>query len=327
MISVQAIMENSAETSPTPPRIMGLSQQRLATLLLFVAPLLFSSNMLVAKVTADLIPPVALAFWRWVLTFGLLACFVGPRLWARRADIAREWKDLLILGGLGMGVSGAFVYIAADTTSATNIGLIYTAAPVLIILLAGLLYREPLSRLQALGVVASLGGVLWIIAKGAPASLLTLDFVAGDLWVVGATIGWALYSVLQRHRPSAMGLMTRLAATVGGGCLVLLPFTIWEGVTQGLPVITGESLAAIAFLAIFASFIAYQIYAFIQRVLGAGRTSLLMYLIPVYNSALAWALLGETLATYHVVGAALVLPGIYLATRAPRANPKAMETG
>lgn len=308
---------SSSDDAAATGRLFGLPEDKLAGALLFAAPLFFSSNIIVAKAVADLVPPTALAFWRWAFTFALFLPFVGPRLWARRADIAREWKDLLILGALGMGVCGAFVYIAADTTTATNIGLIYSAAPVLIILLSGLFYGEPLSGRQALGVAASLGGVLWIIAKGDPATFLKLDFTTGDLWIVAAMIGWALYSVLQRHRPTKLGLMTRLAATVGAGCLALLPFTIWEAVAVGPPVVTLETVGVVLFLAVAASFLAYQIYAFIQRALGAGRTSLLMYLIPVYNSALAWALLDERLASYHLIGAALVLPGIYLATRRP----------
>ncbi len=310
---------DSPDGKPTPDsRILGLAEDRLAGALLFVAPVFFASNMLTARAVADLIPPVALAFWRWAATFLLLACFVGPRLWARRAEIAREWKDLLVLGALGMGVCGAFVYIGADTTSATNIGLIYSASPVLIILLSGLVYGEPMTPRQILGVALSLLGVLVIVARGDPDTILSLAFTAGDLWIVAATTGWAVYSVLLRHRPSAMGLMTRFAAIVGAGCLVLAPFAAWEAAGGAVPTLTWTTVGTVLFLAVFASFMAYQLYAFIQRSLGAGRTSLLMYLIPVYNSALAYLLLDERFAAYHAVGAALVLPGIYLATRTPR---------
>src|SRR3546814_1588308 len=88
--------------------------------------------MLVARATHDLFPPVALAFWRWTATLALLLPFTAAALWRHRYDVLREWRDILVLGALGMGVCGAFVYIAADTTSATNIGLIYAASPILI---------------------------------------------------------------------------------------------------------------------------------------------------------------------------------------------------
>ncbi|WP_420417565.1 EamA family transporter [Pacificispira sp.] len=76
--------------------------------------------------------------------------------------------------------------------------------------------------------------------------------------------------------------------------IILAPFTLWEASTGNVPVWNWETAGWIALLALVASFGAYQVYAYVQRVLGAGRSSLLMYLVPIYNAVLAWALLGET---------------------------------
>ncbi len=293
----------------------ALTERRLALVLLFVAPALFASNMLVARATHDAIPPVALAFWRWFATFLLLLPFTAGGLIRHRQDIAREWRDAVVLGALGMGVCGAFVYIGADTTTATNIGIIYAASPILIVVFARFGYGEPLGGLQAVGVAISLAGVLAIVCRGDPAVLLELRFTVGDLWILAAMVAWALYSVLLRHRPTRLPPMARFTAIVGGGILVLLPFTVAEGMRGALPALDGVTLGSVALLALVASFGAYQVYGLIQRVLGAGPTGLLMYLIPLYNGALAWLILGERLEPYHLAGAALVLPGIFLATR------------
>ncbi|WP_299617276.1 DMT family transporter [Pelagibius sp.] len=306
----------SEETTSAPRRTrLGLSERQLAFVLLFIAPALFASNMLTARATHDLFPPVALAFWRWACTLLLLMPFTAAALWQHRAAVRREWRDLLVLGALGMGVCGAFVYIAADTTTATNIGLIYAASPILIVLLARLAYGETLSAHQGVGIALSLVGVITIVCRGDFNQLLGLRFAAGDLWTVGAVCAWAVYAILLQHRPSAMPLMVRFAAIAAGGVLVLLPFTIAEGLSGDLPPLAPSSFITVGFLALVASFGAYQVYALIQRSLGAGPTSLLMYLIPLYNGVLAFLLLGETLEIYHLVGALLVLPGIYLATR------------
>jgi drug/metabolite transporter (DMT)-like permease len=121
--------------------------------------------------------------------------------------------------------------------------------------------------------------------------------------------------VLLRHRPSALPPMARFAAIVAGGALVLRPFMLAEALAGQVPALDGTTVAAVLFLAVVASFGAYQVYGLIQRALGAGPTGLLMYLIPFYNGVLAWLLLGERLQLYHLLGATLVLPGIYLATR------------
>ncbi|MEM7170285.1 MAG: DMT family transporter [Pseudomonadota bacterium] len=285
-----------------------------ALTLLFIAPALFASNMLIARLTAPDIPPIALAFWRWFVTFLLVLPFTGPTLWRERAVLKKEWLDISILGGLGMGVCGAFVYIGADTTTATNIGLIYAASPILILLGACTWFGEVLRPIQVLGVIFCLAGVLVILTQGDPDILLGLHFGQGDLWILASTVSWAVYSVLLRHRASGLSLSCRFAACILAGVVILLPFTIWEGFTSGPPAVNSYTLTAVGFLAIVASFGAYQVYAFIQRHLGAGPTSLLMYLVPVYNGALAYYLLDERLAWYQVIGAALVLPGIFFAT-------------
>lgn len=297
------------------PRWLGLSERQVAFALLLIAPALFCSNMLTARATHDLFPPVSLAFWRWFCTLLLLMPFTATALWQHRAALRREWLDLLILGALGMGVCGAFVYIGADTTTATNIGLIYAASPILIVVIARFAYQETVSPLQSLGIALSLTGVLAIICRGDLGVLAELSFAAGDLWVLAAMIAWAVYSIMLRHRPSAMPLMVRFAAISAGGVLILLPFTIAEGLSGDLPPLNATSFLTVGFLALFASFGAYQVYALVQRTLGAGPTGLLMYMIPLYNAVLAYLLLGEALQFYHLLGAVMVLPGIYLATR------------
>ncbi len=303
--------------APAEHRWLGLTDRQLALILLFVTPALFCSNMLIARLVHDIFPPVALAFWRWTLALGLLLPFTAASLWRHRYAALKEWRDLVILGALGMGACGAFVYVGADTTSATNIGLIYSVSPILIVILARAFYNEPLSLLQGLGVLLSLLGVIAIVGRGDVAVLASLSFAVGDFWIVGAMVAWAIYCIMLQHRPSALPMMVRFSAIVIGGILVLLPFTIAEGLSGELPALEPRSFLIVAFLALVPSFGAYQVYGLVQRILGAGPTSLLMYLFPLYNGVLAYLILGEQLQGYHFAGAALVLPGIYLATRKP----------
>lgn len=308
-------LESQDADSSSATRTLGLSERQFAFLLLALAPAFFCSNMLVARATHDLIPPVALAFWRWAATFLLLSPITFAVLWRHRKAWRREWPDLLILGALGMGVCGAFVYIGADSTTATNIGLIYAASPILIVVFARLFYGEDLSRLQAAGVAICLLGVLAIVCKGDPEVLLELRFVVGDIWIATAATAWAVYSLLLRHRQSALPMIARFAAITAGGLIVMLPFYIGEIAAGDVTDWNLTTFGTVLFLALVPSCGAYLSYAKIQRTLGAGPTSLLMYLVPLYNGVLAYLLLDETLELYHLVGGAMVLPGIYLATR------------
>ncbi len=286
----------------------------LARALLFVTPALFASNMLVARATAELVPPVALAFGRWALAGLLLLLFVGPRVWRARSGIAAEWRDLTVLGALGMGVCGAFVYIGADSTTATNVGLIYATSPVMIILLARFFYAERLTGAQWAGVFLALAGMLAIVFRGSLETLLSLGLSQGDFWIMAAALAWAVYSILLKHRPSALGSTVRFAAIILFGTAVLLPFFLAEALFLEAPVLDWVSLSSVVFLALVPALGAYGTYGFIQRRLGASKAGLTLYLSPVYTALLAYLLLGEQLQLYHLAGAALVLPGLWLAT-------------
>lgn len=295
----------------TPPS----RERRIALALLFIVPVFFTTNQLVARAVHDTIPPIGLAFWRWTLAFVILLPFTARPLWRHRAEIRREWRDLLALGILGMGVCGAFVYIGAQTTTAINIGLIYGASPVVIVTLAAILYGEQLNAAKIIGFGIALLGVLIIILRGEMATLVGLRFVPGDLWIASAATAWAVYVIILRHRKTALPEQVRFAALILFGVSVVLPFHIAESFSGAVLTLDAATLGAIAIVAIVPGLAAYQGYTYIQRVLGAGPASVLMYLGPIYSAVLAWLLLGEVIELYHYVGTALVLPGIFLATR------------
>jgi drug/metabolite transporter (DMT)-like permease len=299
-----------ATADPTPR-----AELRLAYVLVAVTPALWSVNYLVARWAPDVIAPHALALGRWCVAALVLAAFCAPELWAKRQHLGAEWRQCLLLGALGMWVCGAFVYIGGRSTTAVNIGLLYAVAPVAIALVSAVWLRERLTALQWLGVAMALAGVLHILARGNWGALAALRVNPGDAWVAVAVACWAAYSVLLRAWPSRFGAVARLTLIAIGGIVVLIPFTVWEAVAW-LP--TEPSWRA-AGLVLAAALIpgagAYWAYSRMQRTLGAARVGVVMYLGPLYSALVGWAVLGERIEPFHAVGAALILPGIWLSTR------------
>ena len=191
--------------------------------------------------------------------------------------------------------------------------------PVAIAVAGVKLLHERMSGAQRVAVAGALAGVLFIVARGEPGTLLALRLLPGDGWILAAAASWTAYSVLLKRWPSALSPAARLAATAAGGLLVLLPFTVHEALVQPALPWTGRALMLVALAAVLPGVLSYGAYALLQRELGAARTALLLYLAPVYGGAMAWWILGERPGWYHVVGALLILPSIWLATRpAPR---------
>lgn len=294
---------------------MFKDRQRLARWLLWFTPALWSSNYLIARTATDVIAPHQLALLRWTVAVALML----PFTWAALAKAPRtwlaEWPHLLVLGGLGMWVCGAFVYQGGHSTSALNIGLIYAACPVGIAWLGAKLLHERVTPARALGAALALLGVVVIITRGDLAHLRQVNLGAGDLWIAVAACAWVAYSVLLMRWKSVLAPAPRLAAIAMGGVVVMLPFTALEALVVDTPAFSLKSLGLGLAAALLPGALAYTAYSVVQRELGVARTALMLYLAPVYAALLAWALLGEAPKAYHAMGAALILPSIWLATR------------
>ena len=288
---------------------------RWAPVLLWVVPALWSSNYVIARAAEGVIAPHLLASGRWLLAGLVLLPFAGRGLLEQRAAWRSEWKQLLALGALGMWICGAWVYLGGQTTTSTNIALIYAATPVAIVALSARLLQERMSGLQKLGGALALLGVLFVVTKGQLQNLLAVRFTVGDGWIVACAVSWTAYSVLLKYWPSRLSPAQRLVAIIAGGLVLLLPFTALEAWLAPGPPLGARALMLVVVAALLPGAFSYAAHAYIQRELGASRTSLMLYLSPVYGALLAWALLGEVPQAYHLGGAALILPSIWLATR------------
>lgn len=294
---------------------MRESAVRRAQVLMWLVPALWSSNYVIARLADGTIAPHLLALGRWTLAAALMLPFAWRGLARNGAPWRREWKHMLVLGALGMWICGAFVYQGGQSTSSTNIALIYAATPVAIVVASARLLHERMSGVQYVGVALALAGLMIVITKGDPTHLLAVRFTPGDLWIVAAAVSWAAYSVLLRLWPSSLGPFERLVVIILGGVLVLLPFTLLEWFVAPHHPFGLRAASLVVLAAVLPGVLSYSAYSFIQRELGASRTALMLYLAPVYGAALAWLVLGEVPGWYHAVGALLILPSIWLATR------------
>jgi drug/metabolite transporter (DMT)-like permease len=294
------------------------SRLRWAQILLFVTPLLWSANYIGARAAVGVIGPHQLALARWTVAFLIMLPLALPTLRRAWPGWRSEWKQSLLLGGLGMWICGAFVYVGAETSPAVNIGLLYALAPVLIAVLSIRLLGERLQALQMAGAAVALCGVAVILFKGSWHNLRTIELTRGDLWVGIAVLAWTAYSLILQRQPSVLDSFARLTVITFAGMVVLVPFTLAEIAWQGLAEPSWELVGLILLVALLPGVGAYQAYAFVQRELGAARTALILYLGPIHAALVAWAVLGEQPQWFHALGAALILPGIYLATRMSR---------
>jgi drug/metabolite transporter (DMT)-like permease len=270
-----------------------------------------ASNLVVARGGVEDVPPISLAFWRWSTVFFLLILF-NYKIFNKKKILLKEYKELFFLGLMGCGVCGAFPFIAGQTTTIINMGIIYTSSPIFIILISYFFFKEKMNLFRLIGLFACLFGVLIIIIKGEYLSLISLKFTKGDLWMLGASIGWALYSIFLFNWKSSLNVFERFTAISFFGALSLLPFYILEQNFVVSTIFDMKFLFWIFFAAISPGIIAFILYTYTQKYLGPTTTGFTLYLFTVYGAFYGILFFGETLELFHLYGTFLVFLGVYL---------------
>ena len=283
--------------------------------LLFVQPIFMATNTIVARGGVESVPPISLAFWRWFSVFIILIPFFYNEILKNKKEFNKEFFKLFFLGSMGCGVCGAFPNLAGMTTTMANIGIIYTSSPVIIIFLSILFLKEKINFLRILGLLICITGVFTIISKGNLDFLINLNFTIGDLWVLGAALGWALYSIYLLNWKSKYSLMARFTLIAMFGFISLLPFFILENVYFAKTNYNQTFLFWVIFAAISPSIIAFSLYTKLQRYVGASLAGFSLYLFAVYGSIFGIIIFKEPLLSFHYLGGLLVFTGVYFARK------------
>ena len=284
-------------------------------LLLSLTSLFWAGNFVVGRAVRDAVPPIGLAFWRWVIALAILLPFVAGGLWRYRAVMRREWRILIMLGVTGVGAFHSFVYLALQSTQAVNAVLFLATTPLVIIAISWAAFGDRIGWAGAAGAAASLAGAVLVIARGDLDVLLALRFNPGDLWMLCAVPTWAVYSVCLKRRPQDLPPLLLLAATMIVGTLAILPAYIWEYASGDRIRLDAGAVLALAYVAVFASIVAYVCWNRGVKEVGPNRAGVFINLMPVFAALLAIAFLGERIAVYHLMAAVLVFAGVVLISR------------
>lgn len=285
-----------------------------AYLLLALTSLFWAGNAVVGRGVHGEVPPMALAWWRFVLSVAIMLPFVWRDLMRDWPIIRAQWRWLAFLGVTGAGLFNLGFYFGLNHTQALNALVIQTSGPVLIVIATATFFGDRITRFQAVGIAISLVGVLIMIARGDPGVLTSVSFNVGDLFIVAAMLSWAVYTAFLRKRP-AMGDLSFVAVTFMAALLFTTPFFAVEHLAGRQLQLTWQTLSAVLYVALFPSILAYIFYSRGVQLIGANRAGICLYLVPFFGAVLAITFLGEKLQIYHAVGIALILGGVILASR------------
>ena len=146
-----------------------------------------------------------------------------------------------------------------------------------------------------------------VVIKGQWLTLAQGRLVAGDLWILGATVGWTLYSIFLKRWSTDFNPIARLILIIiiSGGVLLSLTQTPWGWKTSALVIAAGLVSGAGANLA----------WSTLKKAMGAACAGLTLYLGLLNAVVVAAVFLDEAIKGYHVMGALVILPAICFASR------------
>lgn len=283
-------------------------------LLLIFATAQWGANTLFGRLAVGEISPMQLGTLRWLF----VAVVLG---WFTRRELAADWASLMtrpwlviMLGATGFTGFTAFLYLAAHHTTAANMSIIQGSMPLFVFSFAWAIHGRPIGRAQAAGMVLALLGVALVASRGDLAVLTGLAFNIGDLYMIGATICYAIYTVGLESRPKASAISFFMVAVVAA-FLTSLPLLAIEAMTAPVhwPTPTGWLLTLV--VAIFPSCLAQLSFIRGVQLIGPGRAGMFVNLIPVFGASMAVVFLGEPFGWHQGAGLALVMAGIVLAQR------------
>src|SRR6201991_320755 len=286
-------------------------KQKAALLYPFGAIVLWAGNVIASRLSAHTIGPQAITFYRLLLAVALMSLFVARSAWRNRAAIWPYLGPLAILGFLAMCLFQSLSYLAAETTTATNMAVFTALTPLLTVAMSALLLKNTPTVGMVGGGILSLAGLVYLVSAGDPAALARNGVHLGDPLMFLAALVYALYGVLLKRwsLPVAGWQSTYMQAI----CALVTMFPAFLATPAPMRSLDAETLPLIAYAGGLASVVLPFLWVRGVHILGPNRCAVFMNLLPVLTALGAIVLLGEPVRTYHVIGGGLALAGVVCA--------------
>ncbi len=280
--------------------------------LALISTLLWSGNLIAAKILSPELSAVSMVFWRWVAAT-LVMLPLGFR--AARASwpvIRAHWRLLASYGLVGMCAASLGYYEAPKTSSAVNMAMLAGTAPLFMMFYSRVLFGEPVTRRRLLCAAVALVGVAVLVTRGHITELAHINLAPGDLWLLAGSACFSWYSVTLRWFKAEIPIQAFLLIVFAFGLAGATPPYLWSEHADLLPAISTQGLLALLFIGVAPSCLAFLCWSAAIARIGAVRAGLINYLLPVFGSIEAVLLLGESLDAAQLMGGALVLGGVVL---------------
>jgi drug/metabolite transporter (DMT)-like permease len=287
---------------------------RRSYLLLVAVLVIWAGNFPLGKLALAEVQPLFLVGGRTLLAAPLLFGLARTYAPLERPLLPHDYVAFVVLGVTGLVLNTTTWYWGLKWTTALNAGILGASSPIFVALGASLFLGERLRKRTWAGILLTVAAVLLTVAKGSLGVLLDLAVNRGDLIILLSQTAWVAYSLYSRATASTLPPLWIMAGANAVGAIALVPLSWLVDGPWPSPARAPIGWGVLLYGALPIT-IAHLWYYQVIRRLGPGRTAAFMNLMPFVVIAMSWALVGEAVHTYHLVGAVLVIAGVVLATR------------
>lgn len=280
---------------------------------MIVVYVVWGSTYLAMRIADETIPPLLGAAVRFLVAGGgLLGWIVLRRGWSA---LRVSGKNLVAATAVGIALlaGGNAVVMLAEVHVASGLAALLIASEPMMIVLLRLLASDRVSRVTTAALVVGLVGVAILVVPGSSGN----SNISWLLIVLGASLAWAIgsYASTRLELPSDALVSTGIQMVAGGVVIALLAAAAGELGKVDMAAFSLSSMAAIAYLAIFGSLVAFTAYAWLLRNAPISQVSTYAYVNPVIAVFLGWAIAGEALTAGILIGAAIIVSSVALIVR------------
>lgn len=291
---------------------MNISDNKLGYVYAVLATIFWSGNFIVARNLNELVDPVSLSFYRWIVAVVFLLPFAIKPLIKNLNIIKKHFIYLSIVSILGVSLFNTLLYMGAQTSPAMNLSLISITFPIFVLIISRIFLKEYITMNKIFGIFFVLIGVLLLITKANVDILLNISFTIGDIWVLIAAISFAIYSILIKYKPIQFGMLDFQLTSFVIGTLYLIPFFLWEYDLRIFDNNDYSNFFSILYVGIFASLFAFIFWNKAIILIGASKAGLIYYTLPIFTGFLAYIFLKEEITYIHIISILFIFIGIFI---------------
>ena len=291
-----------------------LSNNTKAYFLAILTITIWSSNFIIARDVLDILPPFSFAFLRWLLATIIILLFFFKTLIQEYKTIKENIYYLILLSWFGIAGFHGFLYLASHSSTAVNLSLIGASSPILVLVISRFLGDIKLGFYKIVTVFITFLALAILVSDGDIYKLLNFRFRQGDVWMLFASINFAIYNIMMNKRPTSISFKATTISLFILGTIFTIPFFLYElFIVKKTIIISNKSIFAIVYTALLPSIVGYFAWTkALYLIDSVAKVSMIYYLIPIFSAIGSHYILSEAITWVNIFCMVLILFGVIL---------------